>query len=179
ALVGNDLGRLDALWASASPGESRGGWRQEANVVIAGLVTTMRRRGDSQAFVQLEDGRGRIECAFFSEALQEYAPLLTRDRILIIEGGLREGEFSGGSSRRARRCCDCRHACPGLARGMKRRRDRQEPGPQARVERLLDDHRPGSPPLLHELLLASGACGAVDLNGAAGVRVDADLPGLL
>src|SRR5690606_37810727 len=128
ALVGNDLGRLDALWASASPGESRGGWRQEANVVIAGLVTTMRRRGDSQAFVQLEDGRGRIECAFFSEALQEYAPLLTRDRILIIEGGLREDAFSGGFSLRARRCWGFHEVCPGLARGMKLRLDLGVPG---------------------------------------------------
>src|SRR5690554_625490 len=179
ALVGTDLGRLDALWASASPGESRGGWRQEANVVIAGLVTTMRRRGDSQAFVQLEDGRGRIECAFFSEALQEYAPLLTRDRILIVEGGLREDEFSGGFSLRARRCWDFQQVCPELARGMKLCLDLRVPGLMERVERLLDAHRPGSTPLRYELLLASGSRGAVDLNGESGVRVDADLLGLL
>ena len=48
-----------------------------------------------------------------------------------------------------------------------------------RVEKLLDSHRPGSTPLRYELLLASGARGAVQLNGESGVRVDADLPGLL
>ena len=179
ALVGTDLGRLDALWASASTGESRGGWRQEAKVVIAGLVTAMRRRGDSQAFVQIEDGRGRIECAFFSEAFQEYAPLLTRDRILIVEGGLREDEFSGGFSLRARRCWDFQQVCPELARGMRLRLDLRDPGGLDRVEQLLEARRPGRTPLRYELLLASGARGAVDVNGQSGVRVDADLPGLL
>ncbi|AOH37286.1 DNA polymerase III subunit alpha [Luteimonas sp. JM171] len=179
ALVGNDLGRLDALWASASGGESRGGWRQEAKVVIAGLVTAMRRRGDSQAFVQLEDGRGRIECAFFSEAFQEYAPLLTRDRILIVEGGLREDEFSGGFSLRARRCWDFQQVCPDLARGMRLRLDLRDRGLLERVEQMLEERRPGSTPLRYELLLASGARGALDLNGQSSVRVDAELPGLL
>src|SRR5690606_27546590 len=86
-LVGHDLGNLEAVW-SARSADARGGWRPEVTTVVAGLVTGLRKRGDSQAFVQIEDGRGRLECAFFSEALQEYAPLLTRDRILIIEGGL-------------------------------------------------------------------------------------------
>ena len=50
------------------------GWRQEMQAVVAGQVIGMRKRGDSQAFVQLEDGRGRIECAFFGEQWQEFAP---------------------------------------------------------------------------------------------------------
>ena len=37
--------------------------------------------------------------------------LLTRDRILVVEGGLREDEFSGGFSLRARRCWDYVQVC--------------------------------------------------------------------
>src|SRR5690554_1434785 len=107
ALVGTDLGQLDALWESGSParkggngnGEGgRGGWRQEVTAIVAGQVTSIRKRGESQAFVTLEDGRGRIECAFFSEVWMENAPLLAGNRIIIVEGGLREDEFSGGFS---------------------------------------------------------------------------------
>jgi DNA polymerase-3 subunit alpha len=69
-LVGHDLSSLDALW-EGRPQEARKGWRQQMQAVVAGQVVGMRKRGDSQAFVQLEDGRGRIECAFFGEQWQE------------------------------------------------------------------------------------------------------------
>ncbi|MGI8561292.1 MAG: DNA polymerase III subunit alpha, partial [Luteimonas sp.] len=67
ALVGHDLGQLDALWERAAQGarpQDGRNWRPETTVVVAGQVMALRKRGDSQAFVQLEDGRGRIECAF-------------------------------------------------------------------------------------------------------------------
>ncbi|HIY70205.1 MAG TPA: DNA polymerase III subunit alpha, partial [Candidatus Luteimonas excrementigallinarum] len=176
-LVGTDLGKLDALWATRP--EGRGGWRPEVTVVLAGLVTGMRKRGDSQAFVQIEDGRGRLECAFFSEALQEYAPLLTRDRILIVEGGLREDEFSGGFSMRAQRCWDFQQICPQIARRLALRVDLRELGVLDRVEALLQAHRPGQTPLRYEVLSGAGASGTIDLNGASGVRVEADLLGQL
>src|SRR5699024_3100510 len=112
------------------------------------------------------------------EALQEYSPLLTRDRILIIEGGLREDEFSGGFSLRARRAWDFQQICPQIAKRMAVRLDLRVPGLLERVERLLEPHRPGQTPLRYELL-AAGARGAVDLNGESRVRVDADLLGLL
>src|SRR3546814_14932502 len=100
---------LDALWAAGQnngPQKEGRSWRPETTVIIAGQVGGIRKRGESQAFVPLEDGRGRIECAFFAEAYFEYAQLLTRDRILIVEGGLREDEFRGGFTLRARRCWD-------------------------------------------------------------------------
>ncbi|WP_149193866.1 DNA polymerase III subunit alpha [Luteimonas suaedae] len=177
-LVGHDLGQLDAVWA-ARPEESRGSWRPEVNTIVAGLVTAMRKRGEAQAFVQLEDGRGRLECAFFAEALQEYAPLLTRDRILIVEGGLREDEFSGGFALRARRCWDFRQLCPQIARRLWLRLDLRVPGLLERIERLLEPHRPGETPLRYDLLLAKGAAGTLDLNGSRSVRADADLIGQL
>jgi len=178
ALVGHHLGQLDALWASR-PEEKGRSWRPETTVVVAGQVLAMRKRGDSQAFVQIEDGRGRLECAFFAEEYFANAALLTRDRILVIEGGLREDEFSGGFSLRARRCWDFEQVCQQHAQGLALKLDLRVPGSLERVESLFSQHRPGKTPLRYELLLPSGAAGKLDVNGGHGVRVAADLPSTL
>ena len=179
ALVGNDLGQLDALWAAR--GNDKGGrnWRPETTVVVAGQIIAMRKRGDSQAFVLLEDGRGRLECAFFVEDYFNHAALLSRDRILVVEGGLREDEFSGGFSLRARRAWDFEQVCEQHAQGLSLRLDLRVADAMARVESLFAQHRPGRTPLRYELLLPNGAAGKLDVNGSHGVRVDADLPSTL
>jgi DNA polymerase-3 subunit alpha len=176
ALLGHDLGDLDRIWA-ARPQEERRGWRQETPVIVAGQVVGMRKRGESQAFVQLDDGRGRIECAFFAEAWNECAPLLTRDRILLVEGGLREDEFSGGFSLRARRAWDYVQACPGQAQRLSVQLDLRE---EAALERFLEALRghEGATPLLVEAITGQ-ARGRLSINGGRGVRADAALPGLL
>ena len=188
ALVGTDLGRLDALWDAAQSTRGRGGggedgggrsWRAEATVIVAGQVVAMRKRGDSQAFVQIEDGRGRLECAFFAEAFFENQALLTRDRILIVEGGLREDEFSGGFSLRARRCWDYHAICAQHAQRLSLRLDLRTPGLLRSVEDLLARHRPGKTPLRMDLLLPQGAAGTLDINGTQSVRVEAELPSAL
>ncbi len=175
-LVGHDLGDLDRLW-SERPEDERRGWRQEATVVIAGLVIGMRKRGDSQAFVQLEDGRGRIECAFFAEAYQQFAHLLTRDRILVVEGGLREDEFSGGFSLRARRCWDYPQVCTQHTQRLSLKLDLRERDALGQFACVLQGHN-GSTPILLEAI-TSDAVGRLSINGGQGVRVDAALPGLL
>jgi DNA polymerase-3 subunit alpha len=175
-LLGHDLGDLDRLW-SERPEEERRGWRQEATVVIAGQVIGVRKRGESQAFVQLEDGRGRVECAFFSEAWHDSAQLLTRDRILVVEGGLREDEFSGGFSLRARRCWDYAEICRQHAQRLSVKLDLREDDALGPFIRALHGHA-GSTPLLLEAITRD-AVGRLSINGGQGVRVDAALPGLL
>ena len=177
ALVGYTLGDLDTLW-QGRPQDARSGWRPEMNAVIAGQVVGLRKKGDSQAFVQLEDGLGRIECAFFAEAYLEYAALLTRDRILVVEGGLREDEFSGGFALRARRCWEYHKLCETSAQRLSMSLDLRTPGALAGIEEILARHRPGQTPLLYQLVV-DGAQGRLDLNGSEGVRVDADLPAVL
>lgn len=177
ALVGTDLGELDKLWSGAPQGEKKG-WRPEVGVVIAGQVVALRRKGDSQVFVQLEDGRGRIECSVFSEAYTQMAPLLTRDRILVIQGGLREDEFSGGFSLRVRQCWDYAQLCANHAQRLSLRLDMRVPGLWDRIDALLAKHRPGATPLRLDLLLKSGergVAGVLDLNGPKSVRVDTEL----
>ncbi|MGY0611649.1 DNA polymerase III subunit alpha [Luteimonas sp. A501] len=187
-LVGADLGQLDQLWESGSSmrkggngnGEGgRGGWRQEVTAIVAGQVMGIRKRGESQAFVQLEDGRGRIECAFFSEAWVEYASLLGGNRIVIVEGGLREDEFSGGFSLRARRAWDFHEVCRQSAQRLSLRLDLKSMGVLDRIDTLLASHRPGTTPLRLDLLLATGAAGSLDIDGAGSVRVEPDLLGQL
>ncbi|MCE7033162.1 DNA polymerase III subunit alpha [Lysobacter sp. GX 14042] len=177
ALVGHDLGDLESIWESR-PDTGRGGWRPEVESVIAGQVVGLRKKGESQFFVQLEDGRGRIECAFFSEAAVEYGPLLTRDRILVVQGGLREDTFNGGFSLKAARCWDYAQVCAGHARRLSLRLDLRQPGTLQRVDELLAAHRPGNTPLRLDIL-RPGAAGMLDLDGGNAVRVDPELAGVL
>ena len=147
-------------------------------VVIAGQVIGMRKRGDSQAFVQLEDGRGRIECAFFAEAYYSFAQLLTRDRIIVVEGGLREDEFSGGFSLRAKRCWDFSQVCAQFAQRLSVMLDLRQKDALAQFEKALQGYLPGATPLLLEAI-TSTAVGRLSINGGQGVRTDAMLPGVL
>ena len=176
AVIGHDLGELDRLWTSQPAGE-RKGWRPETTVVLAGQVVDIRRRGDSQIVVVLEDGRGRIECSAFSDAAAEVSQLLTRDRILVVRGGLREDEFAGGFSLRLRDCWDWNQVCAQHAQRLSIRIDLRVPGALPQLENVLESHA-GATPLLLEATTAAGI-GRLTLNGGSGLRVDAALPGLL
>jgi DNA polymerase-3 subunit alpha len=84
---------------------------------VAGMVVAVRKRGDSDAFVRLEDGTGSIEVSFFGELYQQVAPMLTRDELLVVEGGLRIDDFSGGGFQlRARSAMSLADACRRYAR---------------------------------------------------------------
>jgi DNA polymerase-3 subunit alpha len=177
ALVGHDLGDLERIWESR-PESARSGWRPELETVVAGQVVGLRKKGDSQMFVQIEDGRGRLECAFFAETYNEFAQLIARDRLLIVQGGLREDAFSGGFALKAQRCWDYSQLCAKHAQRLSLRLDLRVPGTWSRVDALLAKHRPGSTPLRLDLL-REGVAGMLDLNGSQSIRVDADLPGAL
>jgi DNA polymerase-3 subunit alpha len=84
--------------------------------VVAGIVTAIRKRGETAAFVRLEDAGGAVELSFFRETLNEYAPLLARDALLVVEGHLAIDDFSGGYQVRARQVWGLNEACERLAR---------------------------------------------------------------
>ncbi len=177
ALVGHDLGDLERIWESR-PESARGGWRPELDSIVCGQVVAMRKKGDAQMFVQIEDGRGRLECAFFGETYTEFAALIARDRLLVIQGGLREDAFSGGFAFKVQRCWDYAQVCARHAQRLAIRLDLRVPGTWQRVDALLDKQRPGQTPLRLDLL-RDGAAGTLDLGGEQAVRVDADLVGTL
>ncbi len=172
SLTGCTLADVDALW------RERRDRRGEAQVVLAGMVGLVRRKGDSQAFVQFEDGYGQIEVSFFRESFTESAALLTRGRILLIEGGLREDEYSGGFSLRAKQCWDFQQVCAQQARRLSFDADLREQGSLEKIEHVLAQFRPGGTPLRLRLR-TSAARGTLDLNGSQSVRADPQLLGRL
>jgi DNA polymerase-3 subunit alpha len=111
---------------------------------VAGMVTAVRKRGDSDAFVRLEDGTGIIEVSFFGELYQEIAPLLTRDQMLVVEGGLRIDDFSGGGFQlRARGASSLADACRKHARLLQVKLNGIKPGFVEQLQQALAGYRGG------------------------------------
>ncbi|HTD28895.1 MAG TPA: DNA polymerase III subunit alpha, partial [Xanthomonadaceae bacterium] len=172
ALTGCTLADLDRVWRA---GRDR---RGETQVVLAGMVGLIRRRGDSQAFVQFEDGYGQLEVGFFRESFSEFGALLGRGRILLIEGGLREDEYSGGFSLRAKQVWDFQQLCAQHARRLSFDADLRQHGALEKIEHVLAQFRPGGTPL-RVRLSTDAARGTLDLNGTQSVRADPQLLGRL
>jgi len=73
---------------------------------IAGLVMAFRtmksKRGDTMAFMTLDDRTGRIEVSVMGEDYERFKPQLTKDALLILEGEVREDSFTGGLAMRCK-----------------------------------------------------------------------------
>ncbi|WP_199100318.1 DNA polymerase III subunit alpha [Dyella sp. ASV21] len=111
---------------------------------VAGMVTAIRKRGDSDAFVRLEDGTGIIEVSFFGELYQQVAPMLTRDALLVVEGGLRIDDFSGGGfALRGRSAYTLGDACRRFARLLRLKLNGVGPGFVDDLRRTLSGYRGG------------------------------------
>jgi DNA polymerase III subunit alpha len=116
---------------------------------VAGMVVAVRKRGDSDAFVRLEDGTGSIEVSFFGELYQQVAPLLTRDEMLVVEGGLRIDDFSGGGFQvRARSAYTLADACRRFARLLRVKVNGIGPDFIAQFRQALAGHRGGNAAVL-------------------------------
>ncbi|SDM17710.1 DNA polymerase III, alpha subunit [Modicisalibacter muralis] len=67
---------------------------------VAGLVVAMRtmksKRGDTMAFVTLDDRTGRIEASLFGELFDQVRNTLGQDQVLIVEGEVQSDDYSGG-----------------------------------------------------------------------------------
>ncbi|MDN3521361.1 DNA polymerase III subunit alpha [Halomonas ramblicola] len=67
---------------------------------VAGLVVGMRtmksKRGDTMAFLTLDDRTGRIEASLFGELFDSLRGQLEADQVLIVEGEVSTDDYSGG-----------------------------------------------------------------------------------
>ncbi|MGO2581264.1 MAG: DNA polymerase III subunit alpha [Halomonas sp.] len=67
---------------------------------VAGLVVGVRtmksKRGDTMAFITLDDRTGRIEASLFGELFEQLRGQIESDQVLIVEGEVSSDEFSGG-----------------------------------------------------------------------------------
>jgi len=116
---------------------------------VAGMVVAVRKRGDSDAFVRLEDSTGSIEVSFFGELYQQVAPMLTRDELLVVEGGLRIDDFSGGGFQvRARSAMSMADACRRYARLLRVKVNGIGPDFIAQFRQALAGHRGGNAAVL-------------------------------
>ena len=144
---------------------------------VAGMVTGVRKRGDSDAFVRLEDGTGIIEVSFFGDLYQQIAPMLTRDQMLVVEGGLRIDDFSGGGfALRARSAYTLGDACRRFARLLRLKLNGVNPSFIEDLRRTLAGYRGGrASVILHGY---HNAVAQADLELGEDWRVDA-IPELL
>jgi DNA polymerase-3 subunit alpha len=74
--------------------------RRDQSLTVAGLVIAARvmttKRGNRIGLLTLDDRSGRLEAMLFSDALERYADLLEKDKILILNGQVSFDDFSGG-----------------------------------------------------------------------------------
>ncbi|MFD2192135.1 DNA polymerase III subunit alpha [Pistricoccus aurantiacus] len=67
---------------------------------VAGLVVASRtmksKRGDTMAFLTLDDRTGRIEASLFGEIYERLRGQLSEDQVLIVEGEVASDDYSGG-----------------------------------------------------------------------------------
>jgi DNA polymerase-3 subunit alpha len=73
--------------------------------IIGGLVVGMRtmksKRGETIAFVTLDDKSGRLEVSVFGDVFDRVREKLQKDHIVFIKGGTAEDDFTGGIRMRA------------------------------------------------------------------------------
>ena len=69
--------------------------------VIVGLRTMKSRRGETIAFVTLDDKSGRVEVSIFGDLFDQVRDKLQRDEIIFVRGSTAEDDFTGGIRMRA------------------------------------------------------------------------------
>ncbi|WP_117233479.1 DNA polymerase III subunit alpha [Vibrio maerlii] len=96
--------------------------RRDQTVTVAGLVIAARvmttKRGTRIGLMSLDDRSGRMEVMLFSDALERYAELLEKDKILVVSGQVSFDDFNGGLKMSAREVFDLGSAREKYARGL-------------------------------------------------------------
>jgi DNA polymerase-3 subunit alpha len=115
---------------------------------VAGMVVGMRKRGDSDAFVQIEDATGLLETSFFREVFTDAASLLTRGTLIVVEGGLRIDDFAGGYQLRARKAYALSEAMEHFGRLLTLRLNGIGPDFPQHLRQALMAYRGGRTPLM-------------------------------
>lgn len=64
--------------------------------LVVGLRTMKSKRGDTMAFVTLDDRTGRIEASLFGELYDQLRGRLDTEQVLIVEGEVSSDDYSGG-----------------------------------------------------------------------------------
>jgi DNA polymerase-3 subunit alpha len=96
--------------------------RRDQSLTIAGLVIAARvmttKRGNRIGLMTLDDRSGRMEVMLFSDALDKYAELLEKDKIVVVSGQVSFDDFNGGLKMSAREVMDLGSAREKYTRGV-------------------------------------------------------------
>ena len=105
---------------------------KDSTVIVAGLIIAMRtmntKRGDRMAFITIDDRSARIELAVFSEAYTRFQDLLSKDKLIVVEGEVSMDEYSGGYKMSARNIYDIGQARSHFAKCLMLRVDQKKAG---------------------------------------------------
>jgi DNA polymerase III subunit alpha len=104
--------------AKRVPAESVANRRGGISMTLAGLVKSVRRRLNKGGYMVIEDHTGRMEVTLTENAWLQYAQLLIKDGILVIDGRVAMDEFSGSHRMRADKILTLSEAKSGYSRGV-------------------------------------------------------------
>ncbi|MEZ9735734.1 DNA polymerase III subunit alpha [Vibrio sp. 10N.261.52.E6] len=127
--------------------------RRDQSLTIAGLVIAARvmttKRGTRIGFMTLDDRSGRMEVMLFSDALDRYAELLEKDKIVVVSGQVSFDDFNGGLKMSAREVMDLGSAREKYARGVSISIDQSQINGQffERFSQILEPYRAGTVPV--------------------------------
>ncbi|MBY7876194.1 DNA polymerase III subunit alpha [Vibrio fluvialis] len=127
--------------------------RRDQSLTVAGLVIAARvmttKRGNRIGLMTLDDRSGRMEVMLFSDALDRYAELLEKDKILVISGQVSFDDFNGGLKMSAREVMDLGSAREKYARGLSISIAQSQIDEQffERFSQILEPHRAGTVPV--------------------------------
>ncbi|MCB5359405.1 DNA polymerase III subunit alpha [Vibrio lentus] len=127
--------------------------RRDQSLTIAGLVIAARvmttKRGTRIGLMTLDDRSGRMEVMLFSDALDRYAELLEKDKIVVVSGQVSFDDFNGGLKMSAREVMDLGSAREKYARGVSISIDQSQINGQffERFSQILEPYRAGTVPV--------------------------------
>ncbi|MFT5139714.1 MAG: DNA polymerase-3 subunit alpha [Rhodothermales bacterium] len=110
------LGKIAAL---VPVSEEKTYGRKGVDMVLAGIVSAMRRRNRRGRFIAMEDHTGQIEVALYDEVFSLYADLLDKDQVIVVQGKVSVDNFSGGFRMTASKVMSLSTAKASYARGVR------------------------------------------------------------
>lgn len=136
---------IAALVSARPPKQDDKPWSKGRDIVIAGLVTSLRKRG-GRVTMDLDDGEGRIEVTVFADTFEQYRHLLTAHAIVVVSGALKFDEFNDSWRVTAREVVDIDRAIETRASKLVIRWQEDINGAlnAARLRKLLEPYRPGA-----------------------------------
>tara|TARA_B100001057_G_scaffold499749_1_gene611629 strand:- start:318 stop:3749 length:3432 start_codon:yes stop_codon:yes gene_type:complete len=127
--------------------------RRDQSLTIAGLVIAARvmttKRGTRIGLMTIDDRSGRMEVMLFSDALDRYAELLEKDKIVVVSGQVSFDDFNGGLKMSAREVMGLGSAREKYARGVSISIDESQINGQffERFSQILEPYRAGTVPV--------------------------------